>query len=763
MLIRRYRPDALIIGVLALLPLLFFWRLVTPNRADQMRLATGDFTAQYYPLRAFSAAGWAAGRVPLWTPALYGGQPALADIQSGALYPPHVIQALALGRLGRGFPLRALEWQVLLHFAVAGVGAFLLGRYWGRQAGAGLKSARFMGLVLSLTFVYGGYLTGFPVQQMTVLLVSAWLPWVMWLLSRTLDAAAAGQPLKVSLADAAWTGLALAMAILAGHPQTTMYIVYLSFAYGVWRAVRRAKQSDARAAGRLVAHWAAALGLGVLVSAAQVWPTLEFIARSLRAGLSFEAVSAGLPPAELVSVLYPGYFGGSPEYVGILPLALIAAAAAVTRPPVRQTVLFWLAVGAAAMVLALGANTFLYPLAYLLAPGFDAVRQQERVFLVYSFAAATLSGYGALALSRPLSPGARRAWARLVRRMQWLAGAALALTGLFVYGAVAANVRGEGVNLFVGVLRHHIFGLIILGGSLLLFALRPRRIWRRGWGMGLVAGWLAFNLFTVNWQFNLEARSPDAPFNPGEVGRFLQARAAARPFRIASGGRLAGGNNAASVYGLEDITGNTPLQLASVAAFAEQMPLWRYWQLMNVRYVVDERDLDGPGLTRRFEADGLKVFEVGDPFPRARLVYRAITGEDVSALAAGATNLKTTALLPPGVSLPLEGGAGPSAARVVQVWPGFMAVEVETGTNGLLVLSNVFYPGWRAALNGAPVEIYRVNGIFQGVFVPPGKHRVEVRFAPNSFRRGSVLSLAGLAAALGLVLAPKVKGSRGAG
>ena len=48
------------------------------------------------------------------------------------------------------------------------------------QSNISLRRARFGGVITSLVFTYGGYLTSFPVQQITILEVSAWLPWVMW-------------------------------------------------------------------------------------------------------------------------------------------------------------------------------------------------------------------------------------------------------------------------------------------------------------------------------------------------------------------------------------------------------------------------------------------------------------------------------------------------------------------------------------------------------------------------------------------------------
>ena len=785
-------PDIALILILTLLPLLFFWRLITPNPADRMHIAAGDFTEQYFPLRAFAAQEWSQGRVPLWNPYLYGGQPALADIQSGALYPPHVIESLALSWGGSlldreiGFPLWALEWQIIAHFSLAAAGTYLFARHIGRQSGASRRRARFAGVIASLVFTYGGYLTGFPVQQMTILEVSAWLPWVLWGLSAgsrqpgewTSVPQPGSRPRRFSLllspvtrspAATAWAALAFALAILAGHPQTVLYIFYLTLAYAaflafcLWRD-RPPPPSPVRPASPVplwgpVVNWLVVVLLGAAVAAAQLLPTLEFIARSVRADMSYRAVSAGLPLNELVAMLYPGFFGGSPEYVGIATLVLIALALVLARP--RRAVYFWAGAGLVGLLLAFGDNTFLYSIFYLAAPGFEAVRQQERAFLVYSFSAAMLAGYGVLAVTGPFPKSTRRRFVRLERRLRVAAGVALAATAFFIYGSGVATARGDEVNLFYGVLRHHLFGLIILVGILLLLALRPRRWLRRPWGMGLVALWLAFNLFTVNWRFNLEKPAGPAPFAANNVTQFLQSTLSpTEPARVVSGGLLPGGNSAASVYELPDLTGNTPLQLAAVADFFQQMPAWRMWQLMNVRYVVDNRDIAGEGLTKVFAGDEFSVFEVGDPFPRARFVRDTeVIPEDGPALArlsADDFDLRRAAI----VTRPLfdaPGAASLSPATVVNFSPTRMTITAEETSDQLLVVSQVYYPGWQARLDGRPVELLRVNVIQQGVLVPAGQHTVELVFQPVSFWVGGVVSIVALLVAGGLLLARGVQ------
>ncbi len=795
--LKRAGPDVVIVVILALLPALFFWRLIAPNPADRMNIPAGDFTEQYYPLRAYAASELSAGRLPLWNPSPYAGQPALADIQSGALYPPQIIEALLLHWLGLGFPVWALELQVIAHFAWAAAGAYLLGRRLAWQAAkprvsgtkpraggtkpragrTATRNARFAGVVVSLVFTYSGYLTGFPVQQVTILEVSAWAPWVLL----GMEGLARSWRLEIGdwrLAARGWglASLTLGLSMLPGHPQTSLYVVYIAIAFYFFRVLSpssRLSRYSGRVRGAssfvlrpssLTSHLLKATGyllaailLGLALAAAQLLPTLEFIARSPRAGMNYEAASFGLPLHELVSVIYPGYFGGSPEYVGILPMVLVGLALAVGRP--RREIAFWTVVGLLAMLLAFGGNTFLYPLFYLLAPGFDAVRHQERAFLIYALSAAVLSGYGALALASALGRVRRARLRRFERGLRIIFGAGLALTDLFFYGWVGS----EHPDLFGGVLRHHVLGLVLLAGSLILLALRPSRALRRPWGMALVAGWIAFNLFSVNWRFNLEQPGATGPFAPTPLTEFLRARVTPadgnEPVRIASAGLLPGGPGAASVYGLQDITGNTPLHLAGIETFESQVPEWRRWQLLNVHYVLSERDLDGPGLTRVFPPGDplpegqVRVYAMGDPFPRAWVVHAAevIPDEEMAQarLSADEFDLRRAAVVaqPPGTSLP--GPRDGSSARVTAFGPNEIGIEVEAVDNGLLVLSEIYYPGWRASVDGAPAPLIQTDGLLRGIPVPEGQHTVRVWYAPASVRVGLVISVLALVGSVG--------------
>jgi hypothetical protein len=484
-------------------------------------------------------------------------------------------------------------------------------------------------------------------------------------------------------------------------------------------------------------------------------PTLGFIARSTRAGLDYEAVAWGFPPGEMVHLLYPGYFGGSPQYVGILPLILAASALLINR--VRREVLFWFLFGIVALVLSLGGNTLLYNLAYLLAPGFGAVRNQERIIFLFSFATSVLAGYGALVLVQPLHRLERRGFRRMVTGLIWVGLAFLVLTGLWYLGYLRGLRQGVQVNLFEGVLRHHLLLLLVLGGSILLFLLRLTDRVRRQWLMLLALGLVLLNLFVVNWRFNLADPVAGGPFPETGLVRFLREQPGT--FRISSAGFLPGGASAGIVYELEDITGNTPLSLEAFRQFEERVGSWRRWQLLNVEYVLSDRDLDGPGLERVYEEGQVKGYRVGDPLRRAWIVYQTTIADDdqvFDLLNATDFDPKTMAVLPPeSVALSLPGGNEVSgSAQVMETRPGRLALDVSSSADGLLVVSQPYYPGWQAQVDGQPVPIYRVNYLLQGIPLLAGAHRVELSYHLSSWP--AILSLVVLVGCIGgLILASR--------
>jgi len=252
------------------------------------------------------------------------------------------------------------------------------------------------------------------------------------------------------------------------------------------------------------------------------------------------------------------------------------------------------------------------------------------------------------------------------------------------------------------------------------------------------------------------------------VSGFLQANLSSdgQPLaqgRIVSGGLFSGGNSAASVYNLQDLTGNTPLQLAQVDSFFQQMPAWRMWQLMNARYIIDSRDISGEGLSHVFAEGELNIFEMGDPFPRAWFVSAVeVISEDDQAIARLGSDdfdLRKLAVIADPLVEELS-NADASTVRIAELTPTYFKADVDAVGSHLLVSSQIFYPGWQAKVDGHPTELKRVNTVLQGVLVSAGPHTVEVSFQPAGFWWGSIISLIGISIVIALIIFAQVQKPR---
>jgi hypothetical protein len=102
----------------------------------------------------------------------------------------------------------------------------------------------------------------------------------------------------------------------------------------------------------------------------------------------------------------------------------------------------------------------------------------------------------------------------------------------------------------------------------------------------------------------------------------------------------------------------------------------------------------------------------------------------------------------PGLREGAAGGSPPGAARIVDYRDERVSVDTDADRRALLVLTDSWFPGWKASVDGDEVPIERVDYLIRGVPVPAGKHRVEFRYEPASWRAGWIVSLLALVAIL---------------
>ncbi|MBI2953874.1 MAG: YfhO family protein [Chloroflexi bacterium] len=737
--------DLIAVAFLAALPAAFFWRFLWPDAGFVASLPSGDFTDLHYPYRLFETRELLLGRLPLWNPYVYGGESALGDIQHGIFYPLNVVFSLLLGR--DGYVPFDLILQIVAHFSLAGIFTYLFARR--------VLSSRAAAIVGATVFAYGSYLTSFPVQQIIILETSVWLPLILLFIDIGFD--------KRSNLSFVAAGIFAAVAISVGHPQTFAYVFAAALAYSglkVWLARDSNEKLGGKEARRIgVRTVVSGLSLFVLmtfgIAAVQLIPSYEHLQLTQRTAVSFDFVQQGFRLRELIGLLFPTSSGGRYMYVGVLPL-LLAVVGFFSQIDARQKG-FWLVVGCLALIFSFGGQTFLYAAAYLLVPGFKFFRDQERMVFLFAFALAVLAGYGVKAIGDEVIGAdflgnARR---QLARTLNWLGWSAMAiatfcLVSFLIYVSATGDQRAQLSELS----DRANLTLLVFVASLSVLHLSSHRRMTLPLFATLVVGIIVFELFSTNWRNNLQLVKPDALFPMTNTVKKISADKS-EAFRIFSEGLLPGDGNAGAIYELEDIVGNSPLETQAHQKFESGIDEIRRWQLLNVKYVVTKRKLSDGRLIPTLQEGDINTYELVSNLrlPRAFMVYKVnvATSPDEELRLANAIEPRSEVVLQKVPPLALPQTAPPDTmVTIVQRQAGRMDLKTSSAENGLLVLSETFYPGWQAFVDGRPVEVLRANYLLQAVPLEKGARSVEFVYAPAGLKTGLIVSL--LSAALAIVV-----------
>ncbi|MGQ9584207.1 MAG: YfhO family protein [Anaerolineae bacterium] len=747
-------------ALLAFLPLVWLWKLAFAGQV----LYWGVPLQQFYAWRHLVVQGWLAGVPPLWNPWLGGGTPLLANHQSTPLYP--------LNLLFFFFPIeQALGYSVLLHLSLAGVGMYVYGRQ--------LRLSREASVLGALAFAFGGYVVA-RVNFLTMVCTVAWVPLVMW----------AGDLLacKPGLRQVLVLALVLALQFLAGHTQLVYYTLWLLGGYILCRAWVFQSASKERWWGLLRAGLGlgAALILAALLSAAQMLPTAELALESQRqAGAEYAfAMTYSFWPWRLITLAVPDFFGNpghgdywgyanyweDAAYAGLLPLFLAFYAGwrwmRKGGEGKRGVVPFFLAVIPISILLALGKNLPLYPLVFRWVPGFGFFQAPARLLCGYAFAVAVLAGVGwdLLRPSERLGRGARLLCVATVGGMLAAAAAEVALPQVrqtFSRALLQAGVLGVGVCL------------------LLNWRVRLGSDNSQGWRLWRVAalGWVALDLFGFA-QPLIPTANPSLYHRPTETGQFLSQDS--EPFRIYTSAaseyairyekylrfRDFGPSDADSLMGLRETlipnlsvldgvahAGNfDPLLVGRYERFMKkvaELPLeggLRLLGLLNVRYVLEPGPLGD--LEPIYTSPDIRVYRNPCALPMAWVVPRARVVADPEALlevlAEPSFDPRAEVLLESPTPLQPEGaiaaGLAPKAP-VLHLRPNGVTIDVALAEPGYLCVSQTFYPGWQARVDGQPASLVRGNYLLQVVPLAAGPHQVELTYRPVAFWAGASISL----------------------
>jgi len=744
------------------------------------------------------------GKVPLWNPCTFSGNPLLATAMPSPLYPANLLFLVD--------PYRGFAWAALIHLVLS---AFLLYLYVRALA---LRFAA--ALVAGTTFAFGGWHMA-HLNLPSALYAATWVP---LMLLATEKLARRGHPVWFAM-----LAIATALAFLAGFPPVAVLAVYLTAGYGLFR-LRHAWRQDGRRRGVLFpVTVASAVVLGLALVAWQLLPTRDLACQSGRARHdSGQLVEGALRPAGLLGAVLPDFFGnpvdqgtgpdgrgrtdalaprklgldGPPRgstnnylenahYLGLVSLAL-ALLALFGRP--RAPALFWSAVAVAALLVTLAVP----PLGSLLAhaPGLN-VGNVKRFLFVFTLAGAVLAGLGFERLS-----GSSRSHRRVQAVAFGLGAAGIVAAGVLlaipplletVLAALsrlahpaALTVSGPETLEWLANTRGCLLraGAILVPGVALVWLAR-RRIAPRGVATAVLL--LVFlDLAWFGRRFNPMHRPDQLAPTPGI--EFL-TRPGRPPFRIARFGEPAVAHlvlppDLGMVYGLHDVQGWDVLFPARYQRFMNLIePGVARWHhlvgpflapgslrsplldLLGARYVLTHRDRgrqpapgyrrayplgpDGSLLRDRVAREGLVIYENTRALPRAFVPDEVVwVPDEAAAFAAIASDAfapaRTAVLEGPPRPLPRSPGGERVRVEIVGYRSRHVEVRVGPGPPAVLVLADAYDPGWVARHGDRELEILKADALFRAVVLPerPAPITIAFHYPGRRFRTGVGVAIA---------------------
>ena len=723
-----------------------------------------DQVVQFYPWWKLIVDEVRHGRFPLWNPYSFGGSPLLANGQSGVFYPLNVLN----------FICSPATTSVLLLFArlfAAGIFTFAFLRQLGLS-----KHASLLGAVV---FTFNRNMIvwlGFPAANAAIL-----LPALFWAAERLLK--------RITVRNFVLAACLVAAQFFAGQPQTSLVSAFALSTYVVLRLT-----GDKRPwveTGRIALAYAGAWVLGACLAAIQLLPMLEYMKESAAWAFRSQFNLKVYPWYELISFVIPNFFGtpydgnywgfanlvGTSCYIGVVPLilSLISLLSVRIHASLRN---FWI------IALLCGGIVYKVPLLAKITalPLFNAMDTNKfLVGIVFSLVVCF-----AVEFDRILGDSAPR-----------VARKALLVSGVLLTFALVIHFYFRDFSAALGLRSYQarnltVFLLLALAGLLLLHLREQGRLNRSV--LWLFLALMYSDLFIFGHSYNAVA-------SPGSIGETPKAIAALQ--KDLKSFRLLGTNNAlppntSILYGVADIRGYDALTPSTYFNFISRLqpsyadllpsldldePAGRitsstlfkreiirmfsgmggenlrdlirrayYWNT-NLDNLITSKALDA--FSVRYILSGTSIVENPHALPRVYLRREFDVTDEQSALQIVSQpdfdfNRR---LLISGVDereafqrpfAAADSSPAEDRAEIAYQDPSHVEISLETAGVRILVLTDMYFPGWKAYLDGKAIQIYPANYLFRAVLLPDaGKHRVRFAYNPPSFTAGATITASG--------------------
>ena len=725
-----------------------------------------------YAFREFAAESLRNGQgFPLWNPYLFAGMPYVAAMHGDIFYPTFLLRMILPTDV-------AMTWGFIIHLFLAGL--FTYGFL--RAVGLGFFAALAGGTAYMMSGPIASYAS--PGHD-GKLFVSALLPLGLWMLVRGVRD---GRRWPWGI-----FALTIGLAVLSPHPQLLQYMLLTCGAFALYLVLSHqdGPPLDRRTAIRRLGYALGAVLLGAAVGAIQFLPVRQYVDWSPRAGgAGWEhAISFSMPPEELINTYLPqfsgildNYWGRNrihfhSEYLGAATL-LIAGLAVGRSGRMRGFTLFWIGSFIVTLLWALGGFTPFYYLVYALVPGTKFFRAPSTILYVVAFALSVLAALGVdRVLRRELSVRYLVVWVSVAAVFGVLATAggltnlATSLAAPEQYEAVLANATAVALGAWRS------FAVVVAAAAVLLGFTRAKLTYAAaGWALTALIAADFWTVLKPYWAFSppaaqLYASDPTIEYlqRQPQPGRVL-------PLPLTSDGPPRDANlryDGLMPHKIRQVLGyhgNELGRFQRVSQVQGSIANPNFWQLYNVRYLltnVAEVPVQGAvrlvGPAQDAAGSTVYLYRLPGDNPAAWVAPAMVKAPDEVVLATvldprfpvGSTALfDTSAAVQGRTDLKRPPTPLPIVASFTEYEPGHIALGLSAAApaGSALVVSENYYPGWRATVDGKAAPVARVNYTLIGVPLPEGARHVELTFHSSPYERGKLITLGALALTAALIV-----------
>ncbi len=693
-----------------------------------------DFAEYVYPVQSFAASESAEGNTPFWNPYTFVGMPFIADLQVGYFYPLNRLMDFFVenGKL----PVGPLQLLIILHFLIAQISMYMLARQW--------KSGQGGAIVSAISYSFSGLMVMHVIHPMMIYHL-AWFPLIIALLDKAFE--------HKKAQFAIYSGLLLGFSMLSGHPQMTLFEVFFLGLYSIFKLVRAFKDENSN---RLISGLAFVLPfvIGVGIFAIQYLPSSELANLSQRKEMTYEKSAEGsLQLKQLTNTFLPNAFGKIvpdrnnqfPFYLskdnqqlpyyyywesgfyfgGIVFIMAMFYLIFNYKDPLN---IFLLVMSIVGVLYALGDNFFLHRIFYNL-PLFDSFRMPARMMLYFILAFSVFAG-------KAVDFASSLDFKKYKKYIYMIFGFGI-LFGLFTLIGGLASVLDTPQQAEKGLNTQGTI-LFLLSGIALLFMqfLANKKITPTL--AGLLISLLVFgDLYLSMGEFNASKDNPEhkflldqattkafTPSNPNELFRVNS--------RMYNPSYMAFNRNMGMLNKIQLTEGYNPLILANVLPPIEGID--KVNNLYNVKYQID---ID--------RAKGQPTFiEKTDRFPRAWVVYNKTTIQSKDELErrmrADEFDYSKEVVLSEETTHQTGNGIK-SEINFRSYSANEMNLEVDADANGFVVFSEIYYPAWKAEINGKETKVLNANYSFRALPIEKGKNTIKMYYDSDVYNSGRLISL----------------------